>query len=90
MRKNSEIVDSRKSKVESRKSGESRSEYHKNWAKNKEQISIRIDPDLKNDIDKHVYDRNEKLSTFVVRAIKEQIRRDNYTKALNIDALLSD
>lgn len=56
---------------------QSRSDYHKDWAKNKAQISFRIDTDLKAQIDQHTKNRKEKLSRFVIRAIEEQIKRDN-------------
>ena len=56
---------------------QSRSEYHKAWAKDKAQISFRIATDLKEQIDQHTQSRKEQLAQFVVRAIKEQIKRDN-------------
>ena len=56
---------------------QSRSEYHKAWAKDKAQISFRIATDLKEQIDRHTQSRKEQLAQFVVRAIKEQIKRDN-------------
>ena len=55
----------------------SRSEYHKTWARDKAQISFRITPDLKEQIDQHTKSRKEPLAQFVIRAIKEQIERDN-------------
>lgn len=56
---------------------QNRSEYHKAWAKDKAQISFRIATDLKEQIDRHTQSRKEQLAQFVVRAIKEQIKRDN-------------
>lgn len=56
---------------------QSRSEYHKTWAKDKAQISFRIATDLKEQIDQHTKSRKEPLAQFVIRAIKEQIKRDN-------------
>ena len=56
---------------------QSRSEYHKTWAKDKAQISFRIATDLKEQIDQHTKSRKEPLAQFVIRAIKEQIERDN-------------
>lgn len=74
----SRIIDIDESrKVE--KVAERRKEYHKTWAKDKAQISIRIPIDLKTIIDAHVSSRNEKLAAFVVRAIKNQIEKDNDT-----------
>lgn len=58
-------------------SKQSRSEYHKAWAKNKAQISFRITVDLKEQIDQHIKNRKEPLARFVIRAIEEQIKRDN-------------
>ena len=60
-----------------KKEKRSRSDYHKEWAANKAQISIRVSADLKAQIDNHTSERGEKLAAFVVRAIKEQIERDN-------------
>ena len=59
-----------------KKEKRSRSDYHKEWAANKAQISIRVSADLKAQIDNHTSERGETLAAFVVRAIKEQIERD--------------
>lgn len=56
---------------------QSRSDYHKDWAKDKAQISFRIAVDLKEQIDQHIKNRKEPLSRFVIRSIEEQIKRDN-------------
>lgn len=58
-------------------SKQSRSDYHKDWAKDKAQISFRIAVDLKEQIDQHIKNRKEPLSRFVIRSIEEQIKRDN-------------
>lgn len=60
-----------------KKEKRSRSDYHKEWAANKAQISIRVSADLKAQIDSHTSERGEKLAAFVVRAIKEQMERDS-------------
>lgn len=46
------------------------------WATKKSNIAIRLDPEFKKEIDEHIACRNEKLSEFIVRSIKEQIVRD--------------
>lgn len=52
-------------------------DYHKQWAKDKKNIAFRISPDLKSQIDEHIQKYDVQLSRFIVRAIKEQMKRDN-------------
>lgn len=54
-----------------------RAEYHKKWAEGKKNIAFRISPELKSQIDEHIQKHNVLLSRFVMRAIQEQIKRDN-------------
>ena len=56
-------------------------EYHKKWAQNKAQISIRIPTDFKDEIDRHTKNRNETIANFVVRAMKEQIVHDKLSNS---------
>ncbi len=47
------------------------------WARKQAQIAIRVAPEVKAALDAHVATLDESLASFVVRAIKEQIERDN-------------
>lgn len=52
-------------------------DYHKQWAKDKKNIAFRISPDLKSQIDEHIHKYDVPLTRFILRAIKEQMKRDN-------------
>ena len=79
-------LEDEKSKVESRKSLESREKVesrnqkkrdaHIKWAQDKAQISFRLDTTLKQQIDEHTKSTGESIVQFVIRAIQEQMKRD--------------
>lgn len=55
---------------------EKQKENYKRWLQKQAQISIKIDSDLKKQIDDHVNARGESIRSFVLRAIQNQISND--------------
>lgn len=53
------------------------SDYYKQWAHDKAQISFRVPMEFKAQVEAHVETKGEKLSNFYVRALKETMERDN-------------
>lgn len=82
--------ESRKSKVESRKTSEAQRKARDTWNNKQAQIAIRVKPDVKSQFDEHCTLRGESLAAFIVRSCRNQIERDNLTSSIDLDKLLSD
>lgn len=55
---------------------EARKKSNAKYNSSQAQISIRVHPDIKNEIEKHIKNTNESLAGFIVRSVKSQINRD--------------
>ena len=82
--------ESRKSKVESRKTSEAQRKARDTWNNKQAQIAIRVKPGVKSQFDEHCTLRGESLVAFIVRSCRNQIERDNLTSSIDLDKLLSD
>lgn len=54
-----------------------RATANREWEKQQARINLRMAPDLKTILDTHAKSRGESTMGFIIRAIKEQIKRDN-------------
>ena len=54
-----------------------RAKANRDWEKQQARINLRMAPDLKTTLDTHAKSRGESTMGFIIRAIKEQIKRDN-------------
>ena len=76
-----------KSKVEKKKTSASQLKASAKWNQKQAQIAIRVQPTIKEQIDKHISITGESLAGFIVRAVFEQINRDN---KVDLDKLLDE
>lgn len=65
-------------------------ENYSEWLKKQAQISIKIPMNFKKELDNHVKTRGESLRAFVIRALREQMRRDTATDLLDLDKMLPE
>lgn len=55
----------------------------KKWNSKQYRMTLRLSPELKKNIDNHVQARGESVTSFLVRAAREQMARDTAEKPLS-------
>ena len=69
--------------AKSRKTTNAQTRASKKWNSKFARITLRIPPELKAEIDKHVADTGESATKFITSAIREKLIRDNLDKLLS-------